>query len=163
LARGENGCNGWSLNFDCSSCPIGTQCENTDFITRGARLFAFGERVLVAVHWSERVETREADTDTSLIGICVCDSTLLQTAYVAEYLSVYDVGYRGPGASLALELVWETQVGDGDDVGAFGFARDAEDGLDFWYGPPLVQPDSTLAAFPPDRRRYVIEHYGGTP
>src|SRR5688572_24927366 len=62
LSRGSRGCDGWTLNVDCSECPVGTACENTDFITRGARLFAFGERVLVAVHWIEQVDSRVTDT-----------------------------------------------------------------------------------------------------
>lgn len=163
LSRGSRGCDGWTLNVDCSECPVGTACENSDFVTRGAQLFAFGDRTLVAVHWSKRVESRVTDTDTSLLGICVCDSTLIETAQVAEYLSIYDVGYHGPETSLELRLVFEQEIGDGDDVGDFGFARDAEDGLDFWYGPYLTQPESSLPRFPEEDRRYIIEHLGGTP
>lgn len=163
LSRGSRGCDGWTLNVDCSECPVGTECENSDFVTRGAHLFAFGDRTLVAVHWSKRVESRVTDTDTSLLGICVCDSTLIETAQVAEYLSVYAIGYEGPETSLELELVFEQELGDGDDIGDFGFARDAEDGLDFWYGPYLTQPESNLPNFPEEGRRYIIEHLGGTP
>jgi hypothetical protein len=163
LARGERGCDGWTLNFDCETCPVGTACENNDFLTRGARLFAHGERVLLAVHWAERVDFRVTDTDTSFIGICVCDSTLVESAVVAEYLSIYDIGYRGPETSLDLTLVWEEQIGSGNEVGAFGFARDAGDGLDFWYGPYLAQADSGVADFPESGRGYVIQHFGNAP
>jgi len=163
LARGARGCDGWTLNVDCSECPVGTACENSDFITRAARLFAFGDRVFVAVHWIEHVDSRVTDTDTSLLGICVCDSTLVESANVAEYLSVYEVGYRGPDASLELSAVLDQMVGDGDSVGAYGLARGADDDLLFWYGPDFSRYDSNVGAFPKGGRRYVIEQLGGQP
>jgi len=160
LARGEDACAGWSLNFDCSGCPVGTQCSDTDFLTRGARLFAFGDRVLVAVDWLERVETRVADTDTSPLGICVCDSTLVSSENEAEYLSVYEIGYRGPETTLELSLVYEERIGLGTVLGDFGFARGAADGLDFWYGPELASPEGGFGGVLEDEPPYVIEHFG---
>lgn len=163
ISRGTRGCDGWTLNVECSDCPVNTACENSEFLTRGARLFSFGERTLVAVVWTEQVESRVTDTDVSLLGICVCDSTLIDKSAVAEYLSIYDVGYRGPQARLEFELVFEQLIGDGNDVGDFGFARDAEDGLTFWYGPYLNQPEGSLPNFPEQSTRYIIERLGGTP
>lgn len=156
----DRGCDGWGLNVGCDHCPTGTACENKLDSPRGARLFEIAGRAAVAVVSRESLESRVTDTDTSPFGVCVCDTTLIDTTFVADYLTVYEIRFRGTDQAPELLPLMRQVIGQGDGAQFFGFARDAAGELDFWYGSSLVSSGQSISDFPPDGTQYVIEHLG---
>lgn len=160
VSHPRSGCGGFSINFSCDDCPVGTQCENQEENHLDARLFVRDARVFVAYFAVDERETRVTDTDVSPFGVCVCDTELVDTAGVADYLVVKEV--RGGFGDTPLELVEVLRlgVGGGYDLGYYGLSRDARRELDVFYGPARARLDTNLAAFPQANVEYLILHFG---
>lgn len=162
LSTFENGCDLWKIKFDCDSCPIGTACENSQNVSRGARLFAAGNRALLAVVSREYIDKRVTDTDVSPFFICLCDSKSVENAATADYLTIYEVHYHGIEQAPSLTPIHRQLIGDGHGASLFGLVRDSQRGLDVWYGPQLIKSEGTIGTrFPEVGTQFVIEHLQG--